>query len=315
MHAGAIDRIDAARHARAVGQMLVTEAEIDSANPERVLVDVQALDGRELLDAYRKRHSQYGTAPFDPEGKLLRFYPGGVTIWSGFPGTGKSSLLRQTVCHFLARGSYVFVASLEEDPSDVLVRMAATASACIEPTAHQLQYFIDIYGARFRLWGRIGIAEHRQLLGTVTMLAKQGMRHAVIDSLMCLDVANDDFEGQRKFANLLSATARAAKIHVHLVAHPRKLQSSDQEPDLNDVAGAREIGGIADNVLFVRRSKSSDYGPTSPATGMSISIRKQRHFSGALADIAGWHQRASRHFTVEQFPAAPIRYLPQEAFQ
>lgn len=308
-----IARIDAYR-ARQVGQMLVTEGE-DCGEPSRLLVETGALTGRDLLAKYTQRHAVYGTAPFDPAGDLLRFYPGGVTIWSGFPGAGKTTLLRQTICHCLARGSSVFLASLEEDPEDALVRLAATAAGSDAPTSHQMQWFLDQYGSRFRLWGVIGIAEHRQLLGVIRKLASEGIRHAVVDSLMCLDVANDDFEGQRKFANLLAATARAARIHIHLVAHPRKLVSADQEPDLNDVAGAREIGGVADNVLFVRRSKSRDgYDAHADATPMCVSIRKQRHFSGALADVAGWYQRRWRQFSVTQFPGGPTRYLPDDAF-
>ena len=296
--------------------MLVTQDAADfEGEPERKLLDIEPLVGRELLEQYQKRHAQYGTAPFDPAGDVLRFYPGGVTIWSGFPGAGKTTALRQTICHFLKRGSSVFLASLEEDPADVLVRMAATAAGCNEPNSHQMQWFIDAYAKRFRLWGVIGIAQYRQLLGVIRLLAEQGVRHAVIDSLMCLDVANDDFEGQRKFANLLAATARASKIHIHLVAHPRKLVSADQEPDLNDVAGAREIGGIADNVLFVRRSKDKlSYGVDADATPMCVSIRKQRHFGGALADVTGWYQRQWKQFSRDQFPGGPTRYLPDDAF-
>lgn len=312
----AVARIDAARRARRVGEMLVTQDAADfEGEPERKLLDIEPLVGRELLEQYQKRHAQYGTAPFDPAGDVLRFYPGGVTIWSGFPGAGKTTALRQTICHFLKRGSSVFLASLEEDPADVLVRMAATAAGCNEPNSHQMQWFIDAYAKRFRLWGVIGIAQYRQLLGVIRLLAEQGVRHAVIDSLMCLDVANDDFEGQRKFANLLAATARASKIHIHLVAHPRKLVSADQEPDLNDVAGAREIGGIADNVLFVRRTKDKlSYGVDADTTPMCVSIRKQRHFGGALADVTGWYQRQWKQFSRDQFPGGPTRYLPDDAF-
>lgn len=308
-----IAKIDAYR-ARRIGEMLITEAPEEIVSPERVLIDLEPLSGRELLDQYHRRHATYGTAPFDPKGNVLRFYPGGVTIWSGFPGAGKTSLIRQFICHTLHRGSSVFLASLEEDPSDVLVRLAGTAAGLPEPEAHHLQAFIDGYRERFRLWGVIGLASHTELLGTVSLLAKSGIRHAVIDSLMCLDVANDDFEGQRKFANLLAATARAARVHVHLVAHPRKAIKADQEPDINDVAGAREIGGVADNVLFVRRSvSSSDYGVAPVATPMCVSIRKQRHGTGAIVDIEGWFQRAMRQYSEEQFAMGPQWYLPGDA--
>lgn len=311
----AIAKIDAYR-ARRIGEMLVTQSADEFEVEPDVLVDIEPLDGKQLLAQYQARHSRYATTPFDPEGNLLRMYPGGVTIWSGFPGAGKTTLLRQMICHTLHRGSSVFLASLEEDPADVLVRLASTAMGLQEPTVHGLQYFIDLYAKRFRLWGRIGIAQHVKLLAVIRKCAEEGIRHAFIDSLMCLDVANDDFEGQRRFANLVATVARAAKIHIHLVAHPRKLVSADQQLDLNDVAGAREIGGIADNVIFVRRTHDKqDYGHNADATPMCVSIRKQRHFNGAMADVTGWYQRRQRQFSLDQFPMGAHTYLPPEAFE
>lgn len=311
----AIARIDAYR-ARRIGEMLVTQEAPDfQTEPEEVLLNLEKLDGKQLLAQNAARHAKYATTPFDPEGKTIRMYPGGVTIWSGFPGAGKTTLLRQMICHTLARGSSVFLASLEEDPNDVLVRLAATAAGATEPSAHQLQWFIDAYSARFRLWGIIGIARHLRLLAVIRKLATQGIKHAFIDSLMCLDIANDDYEAQRQFANLIAVTARAARIHLHLVAHPRKLVSAENELDLNDVAGAREIGGIADNVLFVRRSTSQgEYAANAEVTPMCVGIRKQRHFNGALGNVTGWFNRNWRQFHVEQFPSGPARYLPEDAY-
>lgn len=312
----AIARLDAFR-AKRIGQMLVgewTEPEYQT-DPAEDLLDLGELDGKALLEEFHQRQARYGTTPFDPDGNLLRLYPGGVTIWSGFPGSGKTTLLRQLVCHCLARGSSVFLASLEEHPRAVLVHLAAVAAGRQEPTPHQMQWFIDAHAPRFRLWKRIGIAEHRALLAVIRKLAAEGIRHAVIDSLMCLDIPNDDFEAQRRFANLVSVTARAANVHIHLVAHPRKLVSADQDLDINDVAGAREFGGIADNVLFVRRSERGEsIERTTSYTPMQISIRKQRHGSGALGNITGWFHRDLRQFHTEQFPQSPTRYLPEDAY-
>lgn len=284
-------------------------------DPDEHLFSTASLDGRQLLADYQKRFSKFGTTPFDPEGERIRLYPGGVTIWSGFPGAGKTTILRQLACHCLSRGSSVFYASLEEDPRSVLIGLASVAAGQEMTDSNKLQWFIDWYAERFRLWGVIGIAKHRELLAVIRKLATQGIKHAIIDSLMCLDIPNDDFEAQRKFANLVAATARAANIHIHLVAHPRKLVSAGQEPDINDVAGAREIGGIADNVIFIRRAQNEGVNPSASASPMLISIRKQRHWRGTLGDIQGWFHRDWRQFHTEKFPSGPTRYLPKQAYE
>lgn len=311
-----IARIDAHR-SRRVGEMLVTReaGETFHGEPDCPLINMATLDGKQLLDEFQAKNAKFATAPFDPEGLMLRFFPGGVTIWSGFPGAGKTTILRQFICHTLHRGSSVFLASLEEDPRDVLVRLAATAAGSGEPNPHQMQWFIDAYAKRFRLYGVIGIAQHLKLLAIVRELADVGIRHMVIDSLMCLDIPNDNTEAQRRFANLIATTARASKVHIHLVAHPRKLINADQELDLNDVAGAREIGGIADNVIFIRRTKAKDgYVQNADVTPMCVSVRKQRHFNGALGDCPGWYQRKFRQFSKDQFAEIATRYLPDDAF-
>jgi hypothetical protein len=278
----------------------------DCKEPERLLLDLDGMNWGQLIEDYQTRADDYSTVPFDPEGNKFRVYPGGVTIWSGYPGAGKTTLLRQCVCHFLRSGQGVFFASLEEDPQDVLVRLVQTSVGTTLPTREDGEAFGRKFGGLVRVWGVIGIAKHRKIIGAVQQLAAQGMKHAFIDSLMCLDIDNDDYEGQRQFANLLAATARAHKIHIHLVAHPRKAISSTQEPDLNDVAGAREIAGIADNVVFVRRGERDDDGGV--RVPMRIAIKKQRHGTGMLCEITGDFHRDYRQFHVGN-RVGPIPYL------
>jgi twinkle protein len=296
-----------------VGRMLApAEAPEFDEDPDEFL-ELGRLDGKELLAEYEEEMACYATTPFDKHGERLRLYPCGVTIWSGFPGAGKTTLLRQLACHLLQRENGVFFASLEEHPKHLLIRLAMTAAGTEKLTAHQLQWFIDRYGEKLRIWARIGMTKHRTILAVIRKLATVGINHAIIDSLMKLDISSQDFEGQRVFANLLAATAAQTRTHVHLVAHPKKPPQADQDPDINDVGGAKEIGGIADNVIFVRRSRKEAEKPLATATGMNITIRKQRHGNGSLGDITGWFHRDKRQFHLGQFDE-PIRYLPEDAY-
>lgn len=308
----AIARIDIAR-ARRIGQMLApSEAPEFDADPAEELVDLAKLDGRSLLSRYREKMARYATSPFDPNGSQIRFYPGGVTIWSGFPGIGKTTMLRQLICYLLQRDEQVFTASLEEHPEDQLNRLIETAAGSTLPNDHQAQWFIDAFGDKLKVWARIGLTQHRKLLQVVRKLTANGVSHVFIDSLLKLDIPTQDFEAQRNFANLLQAVAQQTGCHVHLVAHPKKPQSADQEPDLNDVAGAKEIVAIADNVYFVRRRKVDI--PSATSSGVSILVLKRRYGRGQLGAVSGWFHQDICQFHVDQFPRGATRYLPADAY-
>lgn len=261
----------------ALAGMLVTGADAEvEAMPERRLVDVSQLSPSDVLARWQKRQSEWQTIPADPTGANLRLFPGGVSVWSGYPGEGKTTQLRQMAIAMAGRGEPTFFASLEEDPEDLLLRLCMVANGLRE-IEHEETFGDFLHWSREKLfvWGVVGNASGSELLAVIRSLARRGLKQAVIDSLMCLDVANDDFEKQRQFANAVAATARVSGVHIHLVVHPRKIVSRDQDPDINDVAGAREIAGIADNVIFVRR------GPEEMGTDFAksslVHVLKNRH--------------------------------------
>lgn len=300
-----------------LGKIFVTAddpAFLESAvEPSKELFSIGEINVKHLREEYISRQRNFDTTPFDVEGRLLRLFPGSVTIWSGFPGTGKTTLLRQLVCHLMHNKNGVFLASLEEEPMDVFYRLACVALGTDDPSEDGLQWCVDSWCDRLRLWAGSDLARSAHLLAAIRVLAKEGVRHAVIDSLMCLDIHNGDWEAQRQFANTMRRTARTSGACIHLVAHPRKLVSAGQEPDLNDVAGAREIGGLADNVLFVRRNPTAET-LTGTVTPMLIKIAKQRYYNGALGDITGWFHRNLKQFKTDQFDERLTRYLPSEAY-
>lgn len=283
--------------------------------PTRELLNLEALNISEIRAEHIARQKNFDTTPFDPHGQVLRLFPGGYTVWSGFPGAGKTTLLRQLACHLMHHNRQVAVASLEEYPVDVFYRHAIVALGNEQPSQAGLEWCVHHWADKLRLWSIEELpAPHARLLAAIRVLAAQGVRHAVIDSLMCLDVGSVDWEGQRQFANALLRSVRSTGIHIHLVAHPKKPLGAGQDPDINDVAGSADIGRLADNVIFVRRSKTETMNAQG-MTAMKISVLKQRHGTGAIGEIAGWFNRTRKQFQVEQFQDSHASYLPAEAYR
>lgn len=287
--------------------------------------DIERAEAKSLLDAYRARQRSYSTAPFDPAGERLRFFPGGFTIWSGLPGAGKTTLLRQLAVHLMKpaddnvyAGPGVFVCSLEESPQEVLIRHAQVACATEDLSENALQWCVDLWGQKLKLWNYRPIeadARHMKILAAVRVLAReQGVRHAIIDSLMCLDVASNDYEAQRLFAGELARTAQASGVHIHLVAHPRKPYQGNQDLDINDVAGSADLGRKADNVLFVKRAQQETGATFHDCTPMVIGVKKQRYGTGFIGDMGGWFHRRFRQFVATQFQDTPMCYLTRNAY-
>lgn len=314
---------------RRVGSIFVTtdnpaflEKQVD---PAAEVFSMAGSNVRNLLDDHRAKQANYTTAPFDPTGSTLRFFPGGFTIWSGNPGAGKTTLLRQLACHLMKSpdnanpfaGHGVFVCSMEEMPQDVLIRHAQVACATENLSENMLQWCVDLWADKLKLWNYRPIeadCQYRKILAAIRLLARdQGVRHAVIDSLMCLDVSSNDYDAQRVFAGELARTCQSAGVHVHLVAHPRKPAKADQELDTADVAGSADLGRKADNVLFVKRSHQEAGATFGHCTPMAVSIKKQRYGTGFVGDIGGWFHRGLRQFVPTQFHDEPMQYLTHEA--
>ena len=307
--------IDAVAAARRHGKIFVTtQAAGANDSPEKILFDAGKQTPKEMIDAYNSRRAKFDSVPLDIEGQVVRLYKGQWTIFSGYTGTGKTTYLRQLVCHLLKAGKSVFVATLESDPEDYLIELASTAAGVEMVTEQQLSVFLDTYNEKIKMWGIVGVADHRKILATVRSLAAAdgGLDYAVLDSLMMLDIEEDDIDEQRKFAGLLTASAITTGVHIILVAHPKKPMDAEAPPTVHNVSGSSKLVNLAFNVLFIRRGPPVA-GQDHSITQMQLHILKQRT-RGLVGEITGCFYRNHNQFHLDAYAQQPTFYMPAENY-
>jgi twinkle protein len=85
--------------------------------------------------------------------------------------------------------------------------------------------------------------------------ARYGCDQFVIDSLMRLGVAGDDYGTQETVIFRIVEWAMKTGVHVHLVAHAKKGERDRGAPQTEDIKGAMEIGANAFNIVSVWRDR------------------------------------------------------------
>lgn len=226
-------------------------------------------DGLKRADAYLDavtelfwpkagEHVGYST-PFGKIGQQLIFRPGEVTVWTGASGSGKSQILSHCAVEWISQGSRVCVASLEMKPAQTIKRMVKQAGNIDRPTVAYLQSVINWMAPGLLLYEKVGKAGADSLLEVFDYArAKYGCDQFVIDSLMRLGIASDDYTGQEKAVFRIIDWAIANNGHVHLVAHSRKGEKGGGAPETEDIKGASEIGSNAFNIVSVWRNREHE---------------------------------------------------------
>jgi len=195
-----------------------------------------------------------------PYGKLrdrLLFRPAEVTLWGGESGAGKSQILSDCIVDWINQGSRVCLSSLEMKAAQTLKRMCKQVVGVDRPTEQAIINSLTWLDRGLLLYERVGKASVDGLLEVFDYArAKYGCDQFVIDSLMRLGIASDDYTGQEKAVFRLVDWTLANNVHTHLVAHARKggqMRSGPSETE--DIKGAMEIGANAFNIITVWRNR------------------------------------------------------------
>ena len=197
---------------------------------------------------------------------------GSVTIWTGKPGHGKSTLSGLFALQAVEQGSAVCVYSgelskeefqewinLQCAGSDYIGLKADKDGNPIPCVPYQVQQrIIQYYDNKIFLFDNEEIFENetedKAILRLFKVAArKNGCKLFIVDNLMmALAESDEEFRDQKKFVNSLKKFARKFGVHVAIVAHPRKVKAGEHLRG-EDVAGSSAVNNLADATMVMER--------------------------------------------------------------
>jgi len=260
------------------------------------------------------------------EGKLL-FRPGEATLWSGASGAGKSQILSDCTVDWIAQGSRVCVVSLEMKPAQLLKRKVKQVVGADRPSRDFIRAGLDWLDRGLLIYDNVGKADVKSLLEVFDYArARYGCDQFIIDSLMRLGVAGDDYTGQERTVFTLVDWTVKHDIHLHLVAHSRKGGAGDGAPATEDIKGAMEIGANAFNILTVWRNRQleddlrkaeqnedeKEAAKMREKPGVIVNVAKQRNgdYEGKVG--LWFDQETYRYRSSQDSRTSSRQYLPND---
>ena len=190
----------------------------------------------------------------------IRFEPSQTTLWTGFNGHGKSLFLNQLMLASVADyDERYIVASLEMLPDRNLCRTARQVKNKVCPEVYEIDHCLDWCGESIQFYDFVGSADVPTMIANFVLgIETLGTTSIIIDSLMKMGLAEDDYSKQKLFVEQMSNFALKYGVHVHIVAHSRKQQDESSVPGKMDVMGAGGMTNIVDNGFTVWRNKGKE---------------------------------------------------------
>lgn len=266
---------------------LISNADLQSLGPyedaPRKLLHASTIADKAALLLDRDTQGYGYCLPWRSMSDRLRFRPGEVSVWYGYSGHMKSTILGQCSTSWMAQGARVCIASFEMSPERSLLRMARQAAGVKEPSAE----FISQYANWSALWfyDHRGLCKPHSVYALMRYCQTIAIDHVVIDSLMRVVANEDDYNEQKEFMRNVCALSAELELHTHVVHHARK---GDETIALSKAAakGSSSIIDQTDNALGIRVSRDdNDVGISSGTNGIVrvskpnawLSVNKQRN--------------------------------------
>ena len=253
--------------------------------------------------------------------ELMRLFFGTLTIVSGQPGSGKSSLLTQLACNSLDNdiGTWLFSGELPNGvekswfnyifagPRNITDAISRRGNPYKKISTTTLAKINKTYKGRWHIYRDDYDNILDKLIASMTdTVRKYGARCLILDNFMCIDTetSEEELRSQTDTIKKLIEFAKKYQVAVILVCHPRKMDAGTNV-GIYDIAGTSNIVNLAHRTIGLRRvtdaerenaAKYSEKRRQLLKYDVIVTIVKDRMFGRQNIDVGLYYDPASRRF-------------------
>lgn len=253
--------------------------------------------------------------------ELMRLFFGTLTIVSGQPGSGKSSLLTQLACNSLDNdiSTWLFSGELPNGvekswfnyifagPRNITDAISRRGNPYKKISTTTLAEINKTYKGRWHIYRDDYDNTLDKLIASMTdTVRKYGARCLILDNFMCIDTetSEEELRSQTDTIKKLIEFAKKYQVAVILVCHPRKMDAGTNV-GIYDIAGTSNIVNLAHRTIGLRRVtdaerenavKYSEKRRQLLKYDVIVIVVKDRMFGRQNIDVGLYYDPASRRF-------------------
>lgn len=267
------------------------------------------------LDVSQMDGVKTGIKPLDNE--LLKIFYGTLTILSGRPGSGKTSIIDQTIARTMDGGDPVFLFS-KEMPERMSANwfntiIAGRRNLEEKMTPDNRKYYVVPYATQRKMQDyysrKLFIYRDDEpndidsvMRSAEECVRKYGCKLIALDNLMMLDLQcneSDKNTAQTNLINRLIKFSAKYNVAVILVAHPKKVQDANSDIEMYDISGSSNIINLAMRSIGLRRTSVKEKADPNSKWGkydVVLTVMKDRILGKADFQMGLWYDLTSRRF-------------------
>lgn len=227
---------------------------------------------------YRLDDYKYSTTPkdrvltgiYDLDYDIKGFEMGCITLWTGFTNAGKTTVMTMLAKKTIDQGERIFFFNGEQTKEDFKNNLYIQCvenkyltkkqyrNSCIEDTFVLPEKAVELektYGNKIYVYNNEINKDINTLLYAMEELRRiQKIRVFFLDNFMQIEIKRENtYQEQAEIMEKIRTFAVNNKVHVHLVAHPKKTERFQVRLSLYDIAGSSNMVNKAYNIISIIR--------------------------------------------------------------